>query len=74
VPPALRARAYAVRFFVGFIGAATASPLVGMLHARTGDMQAVLWTLAVAGLLTAGFAALFPRLTTATVPRPAAAE
>lgn len=74
VPPALRARAYAVRFFVGFIGAATASPLVGMLHARTGDMQAVLWTLAVVGLLTAGFAALFPRLTTATVPRPAAAE
>jgi MFS family permease len=74
VPPALRARAYAVRFFVGFIGAAAASPLVGMLHARTGDMQAVLWTLAVVGLLTAGFAALFPRLTTATVPRPAAAE
>jgi MFS family permease len=74
VPPALRARAYAVRFFVGFVGAAAASPLVGMLHARTGDMQAVLWTLAVVGLLTAGFAALFPRLTTATVPRPAAAE
>ncbi len=74
VPPALRARAYAVRFFVGFAGAAAASPLVGVLHARTGDMQAVLWTLAVVGLLTAGFAALFPRLTTATVPRPAAAE
>lgn len=74
VPPALRARAYAVRFFVGFIGAAAASPLVGVLHARTGDMQAVLWTLAVVGLLTAGFAALFPRLTTATVARPAAAE
>lgn len=74
VPPALRARAYAVRFFVGFIGAAAASPLVGVLHARTGDMQAVLWTLAVVGVLTAGFAALFPRLTTATVPRPAAAE
>lgn len=74
VPPALRARAYAVRFFVGFIGAAAASPLVGMLHARTGDMQTVLWTLAVVGLLTAGFAALFPRLTTATVARPAAAE
>jgi MFS family permease len=74
VPPSLRARAYAVRFFVGFIGAAAASPLVGMLHARTGDMQAVLWTLAVVGLLTAGFAALFPRLTTAAMPRLAAAE
>jgi hypothetical protein len=45
-----------------------------MLHARTGDMQAVLWTLAVVGLLTAGFAALFPRLTTAAMPRLAAAE
>lgn len=74
VPAALRARAYAVRFFVGFIGAASASPLVGMLHERTGDMQAVLWTLAVVGLLTAGFAALFPRLTTAPVVRPAPAE
>lgn len=74
VPPALRARAYAVRFFVGFIGAATASPLVGMLHERTGDMQAALWTLAAVGLLTAGFAALFPRLTTAPAARPAPAE
>ncbi|GIX08868.1 MFS transporter [Elioraea sp.] len=74
VPPALRARAYAVRFFVGFVGAAAASPLVGLLHARFGDMQAVLWTLAMVGLLTAGFAALFPRLTTAAAVRPAPAE
>jgi len=74
VPPALRAKAYAVRFFVGFLGAAAASPLVGLLHARTGDMQAALWALAAAGALTAGFAAGFPRLSTAVAPRPAPAE
>jgi MFS family permease len=74
VPPALRAKAYAVRFFVGFVGAAAASPLVGLLHARTGDMQAVLWVLAATGALTAAFALAFPRLTTAAAPRPAPAE
>jgi len=74
VPPALRAKAYAVRFFVGFVGAAAASPLVGLLHARTGDMQAVLWVLAATGALTAVFALGFPRLTTAAAPRPAPAE
>jgi MFS family permease len=72
VPPALRAKAYAVRFFVGFVGAAAASPLVGLLHARTGDMQAALWVLAATGALTAVFAMGFPRLTTATAPRPPA--
>jgi MFS family permease len=74
VPPALRAKAYAVRFFVGFLGAAAASPLVGLLHARTGDMQAALWVLAATGALTAAFALAFPRLTTAAAPRPAPAE
>lgn len=74
VPPALRAKAYAVRFFVGFVGAAAASPLVGLLHARTGDMQAVLWVLAATGALTALFATAFPRLTTAAAARPAPAE
>lgn len=74
VPPALRARAYAVRFFVGFVGAAAAAPLVGLLHARRGDMQAVLWALAAVGLATALFAAAFPRLATAPRPRPAAGQ
>lgn len=78
VPPALRAKAYAVRFFVGFLGAAAASPMVGLLHARTGDMQAALWVLAATGALTALFAIGFPRLTTASAPpsasRPAPAE
>jgi MFS family permease len=74
VPAALRAKAYAVRFFVGFVGAAAASPIVGLLHARTGNMQAVLWVLAATGALTAVFALGFPRLTTAAAPRPAPAE
>ncbi|WP_144187090.1 MFS transporter [Elioraea rosea] len=74
VPPALRSKAYAVRFFVGFIGAAAAAPLVGILHAETGDMQAVLWVLAATGALTAAFATAFPKLTTSAAPRPAPAE
>jgi len=73
VPPALRAKAYAVRFFVGFVGAAAAAPLVGLLHAETGDMQAVLWALAATGALTAAVALAFPRLDGAAVARPARA-
>jgi MFS family permease len=74
VPPAFRARAYAVRFFVGFLGSAAAAPLVGLLHARTGDMRAALQVLAAAAALTAAFALAFPRLSTAAAPRPAPAE
>jgi hypothetical protein len=36
-------------------------------------MGPVLWVLAATGAVTAGFAAAFPRLTTASLPRPAAA-
>ncbi len=74
VPPALRAKAYAVRFFVGFVGAAAASPLAGLLHARTGDMQAGAAGLAAAGALAALVATAFPHLTTAAAARPAPAE
>ena len=51
VAPALRTRLYSVRFTVGFLGAAAASPLVGLLHERTG-------TLALPMVVLAGFAAV----------------
>ncbi len=73
VPASLRARAFSVRFFVGFLGAAAASPLVGLLHARSGDMQAALWTLTALGVLTAVVASRFPALALPSCrPRPAA--
>jgi MFS family permease len=48
VSPALRTRMYSVRFFVGFLGAAAAAPLVAWLHERTGGLAAA--TLLMAGL------------------------
>ena len=41
ISPALRARMYSVRFFVGFLGAAAAAPVVAWLHERTGSLTAV---------------------------------
>ncbi|MDN8872710.1 hypothetical protein Q0M10_13870, partial [Staphylococcus aureus] len=41
ISPALRAKMYSVRFFVGFLGAAAAAPLVAFLHERTGNLTAV---------------------------------
>ena len=38
ISPALRTRMYSVRFFVGFIGAAAAAPMVASLHERTGSL------------------------------------
>jgi MFS family permease len=49
ISPALRARIYSVRFFVGFLGSAAAAPVVGLLHERTGS-------LAASTLVLAGFA------------------
>ncbi|BDG75195.1 MFS transporter [Roseomonas fluvialis] len=49
VAPQLRAKLYSIRFTVGFLGAAVASPLVGFLHEATGS-------LAVAMLVLGGFA------------------
>ena len=48
ISPALRTRMYSIRFFVGFIGAATAAPMVAWLHERTGSLAAS--TLVMAGL------------------------
>ncbi len=60
IAPALRARMYSVRFFVGFLGAAAAPPVVAFLHSRTGGMTAVLLVLAAAALVTLGCAWFFP--------------
>ena len=58
--PALRARMYSVRFFVGFLGSAAAAPLIGTLHQRTGSLSLALLVLAAAALATLACALLFP--------------
>ena len=60
VAPALRAKLYSVRFTVGFLGAAVASPLVGFLHERTGSLSLPLLVLAAFAVVTLGCALLFP--------------
>lgn len=60
IAPELRARMYSIRFFVGFLGAATAAPLVGILHERTGSLAAVLVVLALVAVVTLGCALAFP--------------
>lgn len=60
ISPALRARMYSVRFFVGFLGAAAAAPLVGFLHDWTGDLALATLVLAAFALVTLGCALLFP--------------
>jgi MFS family permease len=60
VAPALRAKLYSVRFTVGFLGAAAASPLVGLLHERTGSLSLPLLVLAAFAAVTLACALLFP--------------
>jgi MFS family permease len=60
VAPALRAKLYSIRFFVGFLGAAAAAPLVGFLHDRTGDLALVMLVLAAVALVTLACALAFP--------------
>jgi cyanate permease len=60
VAPALRAKLYSIRFFVGFHGAAAASPLVGWLHEATGGQGTVLAVLAAFGAVTVACALFFP--------------
>jgi MFS family permease len=81
VAPALRTRLYSIRFTVGFLGAAIASPLVGFLHERTGSLTAPMLVLAAVAAVTFGCALLFPNrreelrpeLWAAPAPAPAAA-
>lgn len=60
IAPPLRAKLYAIRFFVGFLGAAAASPLVGILHDRFGDLGVTLAVLSTFGVITLGCALMFP--------------
>ncbi|HEX2940623.1 MAG TPA: MFS transporter [Rhodopila sp.] len=60
ISPELRARIYSVRFFVGFLGAAAAAPVVAILHERTGSLTAVTLVLSVFCVVTLGCALFFP--------------
>ncbi|MDE2005699.1 MAG: MFS transporter [Rhodospirillales bacterium] len=60
ISPRVRAQMYSVRFFVGFLGAAAAPPLVGFMQQRTGSLMPVLVLLAVFALVTMGCALFFP--------------
>jgi MFS family permease len=60
VAPALRTKLYSIRFTIGFLGAATASPLIGFLHEATGSLAAPLLVLAGFGVLTFCCALVFP--------------
>ncbi len=56
ISPSLRARIYSVRFFVGFLGAAAAAPIVSGLYERTGSVAAVTMVLAAFSIVTLGCA------------------
>ncbi len=60
ISPELRARIYSIRFFVGFLGAAAAAPVVGYLHERTGNLTAVTLVLAGFSVVTLACALFFP--------------
>ncbi|MFC0386438.1 MFS transporter [Muricoccus vinaceus] len=60
VAPPLRAKLYSVRFFVGFLGAAAASPAIGSLHEAFGNLGVVMVVLAGFGAITLACALLFP--------------
>jgi MFS family permease len=60
ISPALRTRMYSIRFFVGFLGAAGAAPLVARLHERTGSLATVTLVMAGLGIVTFLCALAFP--------------
>ena len=60
ISPALRTRMYSVRFFVGFIGAAAAAPMVAQLHERTGSLATATLVMAGLGVVTLLCALAFP--------------
>ncbi len=60
ISPELRARIYSVRFFVGFLGAAAAAPVVSFLHGLTGNLTAVTMVLAGFSVMTLACALFFP--------------
>jgi MFS family permease len=60
ISPDLRARIYSVRFFVGFLGAAAAAPVVSFLHELTGNLTMVTLVLAGFSVVTLACALFFP--------------
>jgi MFS family permease len=60
ISPALRTRMYSVRFFVGFVGAAAAPPVVAWLYERTGSLAAATLMMAGFGVITLCCAFAFP--------------
>jgi MFS family permease len=60
VAPALRAKLYSIRFTVGFLGAAIASPLIGFLHEATGSLALSMLVLGAVACVTLACAMLFP--------------
>jgi MFS family permease len=60
VAPALRAKLYSIRFFVGFLGAAAASPVIAWLHGTAGGLGAVLVVLSGFAAITFLCALAFP--------------
>lgn len=72
VAPEFRAKAYGIRYFIGFAAAGTAVPLIGILHGASG-FPLVLMVAAVFGLAIAACALSF-FLLVREAPRAAAAE
>ena len=60
VAPELRAKLYSIRFTIGFMGAAVASPLVGFLHEATGSLAVAMMVLAGVAVVTLICAFAFP--------------
>jgi MFS family permease len=60
VAPPLRAKLYSIRFTVGFLGAAVASPLIGFLHEATGSLAAAMLVLGGFAMVTLVCAFAFP--------------
>ncbi len=60
ISPEMRARIYSVRFFVGFLGAAAAAPVVAVLHERTGSLASATLVLAGFSIVTLCCALFFP--------------
>ncbi|HEY1794529.1 MAG TPA: MFS transporter [Stellaceae bacterium] len=60
ISPVLRTRMYSIRFFVGFVGAAAAAPMVAWLHDRTGNLTSATLMMAALGVVTLGCALAFP--------------
>ncbi|MBR0659199.1 MFS transporter [Neoroseomonas oryzicola] len=60
VAPELRAKLYSIRFTIGFLGAAIASPLIGLLHEATGSLSVAMLVLAGVATVTLVCAFAFP--------------